>query len=304
MKAYPIDHGVGHNETKPIVDDITIVIPTLGRPILEECLHHIAGGSVWPATVIVVDQSSSPEVATWLARLDTSGLRAEHVPSQQRGRASGVNRGLERVQTQFVAVTDDDCFVDETWLAKLAEHLRQSPEAIVTGRVEAAGDEEVVALKTSLVPRIDRRPRLKHDSVCGGNMGVAISIIQRIGPLDEDPCLRTAEDCEWSYRALRAGVPVIYAPDVLVHHVGWRDKEARERQYASYARSNGGFYGKYLRKGDSFIALRTVIHLARALRRWILGLVTGNREQVLNGRAYVVGLLPGIINGWRAGRQG
>jgi hypothetical protein len=71
--------------------------------------------------------------------------------------------------------------------------------------------------------------------------------------------------------------------------------------YKDYARSHGGFYGKHLRKGDWFIALRAVIHHLRALRRWMRGVVFGDREMVLIGRAYFTGLLPGIIAGLRNG---
>jgi GT2 family glycosyltransferase len=111
----------------------------------------------------------------------------------------------------------------------------------------------------------------------------------------------TAEDADWAYRALRAGVPIIYVPEAVVKHFGWRDESKRMVMYKDYARSHGGFYGKHLRKGDWFIALRAVIHHLRALRRWMRGVVFGDREMVLIGRAYFTGLLPGIIAGLRNG---
>ncbi len=130
-------------------------------------------------------------------------------------------------------------------------------------------------------------------------MGTSIAVIDRVGPLDEHPTLRTAEDTEWAYRALRAGVPIVYAPDVCVRHYGWRDASERQLQYLSYARSHGGFYGKYLRRGDGFIALRAAIHHLRAFRRWVRGSLTGDRESAVHGKAYLTGLLPGIVAGIR-----
>jgi GT2 family glycosyltransferase len=283
---------------RPILDDIAIVIPTLGRPILEECLHWVVAGSTWPGGLIVVDQGANPDVAGWIESLQSMGISAEYLPSSQRGRAAGVNRGLERVQTQFLAVTDDDCFVETDWLETMATHLRDHPEAIVTGRVEAAG-EHVIVVVSSRTPAIHRRPRLKFDSMSGGNMGTSMSVIERVGFFDEDPRLRTAEDGEWSYRALRAGVPIIYAPEVVVRHFGWRDESKRAVQYKDYACSHGGFYGKYLRRGDWFIALRVVIHHLRALRHWLRGIITGDRELAVFGHAYLTGLLPGIVAGLR-----
>lgn len=103
-------------DPRPIVGDISVVIPTLGRPILEECLYWIIAGSAWPEGLIVVDQGSDPQIADWVAALRSLGIHGGHVLSSQRGRAGGLNRGLERVETRLVAITDDDCFVDTDWL--------------------------------------------------------------------------------------------------------------------------------------------------------------------------------------------
>lgn len=284
---------------RPVLADITVVIPTLGRAILQESLCWIASGSAWPAQIIVVDQGKKAQVAHWMDVLREIGIDAMYVPSSERGRASGINRGLERVQTCFVAVTDDDCFVQEDWLENMVARLQDHPEAIVTGRVEAAGDEAVAVVVTSLKPVMYRRPRLKFDALSGGNVGTSMAVVRRVGFFDEDPRLRTAEDGEWAYRALRAGIPILYAPEVVVRHYGWRDEGQRSVQYKDYARSHGGFYGKYLRKGDWFIAMRALAHHTRALRRWIGGMLTGNEEQARYGRAYFTGLLPGMINGMR-----
>lgn len=288
--------------SKPVLEDISIVIPTLGRPILEQSLFRIASGSAWPGKLIIVDQGARPEVADWVGQLRSAGLMAEHVPSSQRGRAAGVNRGLERFETQFVAITDDDCFVDSNWLANLTNCLRKSPVAIVTGRVEAAGENTQIVV-TSTTPQIYRRPRLKFDAMSGGNMGTARAVIERVGLFDEDLRLRTAEDAEWSYRALRNEIPIIYDPAVSVQHYGWRDQSGRADQYRGYARSHGGFYGKYIRKGDLFILVRAAVHHYRALRWWARGKLSGNVELALQGRAYFTGLLPGMIAGFRAGKQ-
>jgi GT2 family glycosyltransferase len=250
------------------LEEISVIIPTLGREILQKALASIAKGSAWPAQVIVVDQSSSSTVAAWLQPLSDLGIRTEHVPSNQTGRARGVNRGIERTGTTFFAVTDDDCLVE-----------RESP-----------------------TPAVHRRPRLSFDSLSGGNMGTSLAVVERVGLLDEDACVATAEDGEWAYRALRAGVPIVYAPDVVVSHVGWRNAAERAAQYASYARSHGGFYGKYLARGDAFIALRALLHELRALRRWLRGAWSGDQDLALNGRAYFTGLLPGVVAGIRSQR--
>jgi GT2 family glycosyltransferase len=134
-------------------------------------------------------------------------------------------------------------------------------------------------------------------------MGASVAVVAAVGPFDEDPSfIGAAEDCDWAYRALRAGVPILYAPNVVVEHVGWRSADERDDRYRQYARSHGSFYGKHLRRGDGLILLRAIIHHLRAAKRWLVGILTGDRDQARNGRAYLTGLLPGIVEGLRRGR--
>ena len=286
-------------EAKPVLEDISIVIPTLGRDILEQSLFWILSGIAWPACLIVVEQEANPNVAKMLKRLEEIGVRVKHILSSQRGRSAGINRGLEQVDTRFVAITDDDCFVGEEWLVNMANRLRLSPEAVVTGRVEAAGEDMVVVV-TSTIPSVQRRPRLKFDSMSGGNMGTALDVFRRVGLFEEDSVMATAEDAEFAYRALRKGISLRYEPDVVLAHFGWRDESKRVEQYRHYALSHGGFYGKYLRRGDLFILARAAGHFFRALRRWARGKLNGDAELALLGRAYCTNLLPGILAGLRS----
>lgn len=286
-------------ERRPVLEEISIVIPTLGRDILEQSLFWILAGSAWPGCLIVVEQGANPNVAKLLRRVQEFGVRVTHIFSSQRGRSAGINRGLEQVNTRFVAVTDDDCFVREDWLVNIANRLRLNPDAVITGRVEAAG-EKMITVVTSPVESIQSRPRLQFDTMSGGNMGAALTVFRRVGLFEEDSIMATAEDAEWAYRALRKNVSIIYDPNVCLWHFGWRSQAERIEQYRHYALSHGGFYGKYLRKGDLFILIRTLVHFARALRRWVLGCIAGNKESALNGRAYCLGLFPGVAAGFRS----
>jgi GT2 family glycosyltransferase len=288
-------------DRRPVDRDLTVVIPTLGRDILRQPLEALERGTVWPAQVVVVDQGQRGEIAALLDEVRARSFDTVWMPSSQRGRAAGVNRGIERAATAFVVVTDDDCLPQADWVEQVGARVRQHRDAIVTGRVEAGDAETVLFVMTERASDIQRRPRVRFDRLIGANMAVARAVVERLGGLDEDSCVRTAEDGEFAYRALRAGVSIVYAPEMVVTHLGWRDERQRADQYRSYARSQGGFYGKYLRRGDWFIALRASLHLARAARRWVLGWLRRDRETAAIGRAYLLGLLPGIRAGWKSG---
>jgi GT2 family glycosyltransferase len=283
-----------------VLEDISVVIPTLGRNILQECLSHLTAGSHWPNCLIVVDQGRNPMVAEWLALLQEAGLATLYVPSEQHGRSAGINRGLEQVQTRFVAITDDDCFVTADWLHKMVTRLRQEPDAIVTGRVDQAGDEEVAfSVVTARELKRYERPQLKAHPFIGGNAGLAMDVVWRVGLFDEHPCLQAAEDSDYGYRALRLGIPIVYDPDIVLLHYHWRDASQRATRYADYARSQGGFYGTHLRWGNWIIWQQAGRDLVRGPVRWLRGAIRRDQDMIARGRADALELLPGIIVGIR-----
>ncbi len=289
-----------HAESRPILKDITVVIPTLGRAILEESLHWIVAGSAWPGSLIVVDQGRRSAVSSWIGAMQLLGINAVYVPSTERGRAAGLNRGLEQVETRFVAITDDDCFVTGDWLHKMVARLRQEPGAIVTGRVDHLGNLDVAfSVVTANELRRYERPQLKAHPFIGGNAGLAMELVQRIGPFDEHPCLEAAEDSDYGYRALRLGIPIVYDPDIVLNHYHWRNADQRAARYADYARSQGGFYGTHLRWGNWIIWKQAARDLLRGAVRWLRGTIRRDQDMIDRGRADTLGLLPGIIAGWR-----
>lgn len=285
-------------QRKPVEDDVTVIIPTLGRAVLEACLRCLAGGATWPAMVIVIDQGRNPKAAGWMESLRQAGIDAIYIPSNRHGRSAGINRGFERVRTRFVAITDDDCFVTSEWLAGMTARLRQEPGAIVTGRVEPAGHETVaLSVVTSREEMRYERPHLRVHPFIGGNAGLSMETVRRIGPFDEHECLAAAEDSDYGYRALRLGIPIIYDPELVVFHFQWRDADARAARYKDYARHQGGFYGKFLLRGGWLIPLQAGRDLVRGPVRWIRGILKRDRDMIDRGRADTLHLLPGILAG-------
>ena len=280
--------------------DVTVVIPTLGGSVLDGCLESLAHGTVWPARLIIVDQSEDTAVASSVARVRQQGIAVEHVRAPANGISSATNLGLRHVCTTFVAVTHDDCRVRTDWLHRVAIRLHDIGEAILTGRVEPEGDGIVLTVNTADEPTAYHSPLIAGDVLFPPNMAFAVRLLERIGWLDEHPSLATAgEDNEWAHRALRAGVSIVYDPTVIVGHLARHRPEDLPALYRRYARGQGAFYGTWLRRGDRFIARRATRDLLRAPWLLLRGLVTRNSELVSMGRGEVLGLLPGIVAGLR-----
>jgi GT2 family glycosyltransferase len=284
---------------RTILDDISVVIPTLGRDLLQDCLLSIAMGSAWPKNLIVIDQSSSQKVESWISILNDYRIQALYIPSSKRGVAAGLNEGISRVATRFIAITHDDCLADVNWLINMHTYLMDNPDEIITGRVEPGGVGTVVSIKTSSRPEKYRRPNLKEDILYPNNMGCAKEYFSKIGYFDEREFLRYAEDNDWSYRALKLGITIAYVPEIAVTHQDWRDHDQLAITYRNYAISQGGFYGKHLRNGDWFIAIRVVIGLVRSLKRIMIGVITNNRELMSTGLVVLLNMIPGIKAGFK-----
>jgi GT2 family glycosyltransferase len=284
--------------TGRIAEDVTVVVPTMGGSVLQGCLESLASGTVWPARVVVVDQSAGGAAIQWVAALQNRGMIVLHVRANAAGIAAATNRGLEHVRTRYAAVTHDDCRVRAEWLGRAMARLHEVADAIVTGRVEAEGEGIVLTVKTADEPGIYTSPLLNGDVLFPPNMGFEIRLLDRIGWLDEHSSLATAgEDNEWAHRALRAGVRIVYDPSVVVGHLARHRPEDLPGLYRRYARGQGAFYGTWLRRGDGFIACRAVRDLVRAPWLLVRGVVTRNSELISMGRGEIAGLLPGIVAG-------
>jgi GT2 family glycosyltransferase len=236
-----------------------------------------------------------------MRQVNLIGIVATHIRSPQRGAGAARNRCLEQVCTEFAAATDDDCIVTPDWLEKLACYLRQQRHCIVTGRVEPGGEGVVPSTITFEKARVYDKPLLSFDVLYTGNFGLAKATADRIGPFDESPQLFPAEDNEWQYRALRAGTSIHYVPDIAVVHLDWRSAEGQLELYQRYARGQGFFFGKHIRRGDWFVLLRATYSLGRGGVRWLRGLVSRDADLKASGRAGVVDLARGIRVGLRHG---
>ncbi len=281
------------------LDGFTVVIPTLGRDSLASCLQSVVSGTVLPGRMVVIDQGNNPAIAAWLDGVRELGIEVNHVFAERRGVAAARNRGLAHVETRFMAGIDDDCVADENWLAVLARQLVDTPDAVVTGRVNA-GDHAgyTPATVTSPRPEVFRRPSIRTSShVASGNMGFSMAVARRIGPFD--PHLPAAEDNDWGYRALRAGIPIVYNPEMIVTHLDWRDKSQLMAVYRTYAWGQGAFYGKHLCRGDWSMLPRVAIHLWRGARAWAQGALRGDYERYADGATRLTRVLPGVLAGCR-----
>ena len=279
---------------------VTVVIPTIGRAEpLRRCLLSIAECSPAPAEVLVVDQSHDPEIAEVVS--EVGGGLARVVPSHGLGVARSRNDGLRAAEHDVVLVTDDDCSVPPEWVGVGSRLAAERPGAIVTGRVLPVGDPRAVPSTKDDPASRDLSGERRGGWLFGNNMVLPRDAVLELGGFDErfGP-EEAAEDNEFCYRWLKAGRGLRYEPELVVEHYDWRSPDDLERLYVRYARGEGFFYAKHLRRGD----LRMLRFLARDLWWALRGLASGvvnHREPWTDSRRGILRGLPGgFAAGWRA----
>ena len=276
---------------------VSVVIPTIGRPeLLADCLESLAACKPRADEILVVDSSRDDAVATVVTTFADAGARM--IRCEEFGLGSAFNVGLREARHETVLLTNDDCTVDSRWVSVGASSVAALDDAIVTGRVRAAGDPRIVP---STIDDPDPREHVgkPHFVLYTQCMAVRRDDILEFGAFD-GRIRPSAEDNDLSYRWLRAGRRIRYEPSFVVWHRDWRTREQLVRLYVDYGIGQGMVYAKHLRSGDLAIG-RFVLRDTYAVARGLVDRVVRGRRPHGDWRLGLARGLPvGLVRGWRA----
>jgi len=202
----------------------TVIVPTFRRPMaLARCLEALASQTLARDSfevIIADDGSDAPPrevVARFTDRLDVALVEAAHG-----GPGAARNAAAARARGRFLALTDDDCAPEPTWLATLERTLARHPDALVGGRVENALVENVVAsasqLLISYLYEYFARARSPYRFFTTNNVACSARAFEEVGAFDVQSLADTAEDRDLCDRWSRSGRTLVYDPDALVRH--------------------------------------------------------------------------------------
>jgi glycosyltransferase involved in cell wall biosynthesis len=192
--------------------EATVVIPTFNRRLsLLRCLSRIPPG----VPVVVVDDGSDDGTGGAVQGLDRPDLT--YVGQENAGPAAARNAGLNRVETDVVAFTDDDCVPGDGWPAILVRHLEQASDRVagVGGRVLPYKDGWISRYST--FHRILEPPQSRAYLVTA-NCCYRTKAVAEVGGFD--PRLRHpgGEDTGLSRALRRRGYTFEFEPRAVVFH--------------------------------------------------------------------------------------
>jgi len=281
----------------------SILIATRNRPaLLRECLESLLRCGLEDAEVLVLDQSADGQSEALVRELGGDRLRYTRLPVPGKSRA--LNAGIAMARGARIALTDDDCVVAEDWLRAMDQAFRETGDerrVVICGRVlpgrHAPDGEPPPSCISDPEPR-RWAGRVGRDVVYQ-NWAVRRTAFDEVGVFDErlgpGGVLRNAEDNDMAYRWLRAGYEVLYRPEIVVQHNGWRRREELYALKWDYGVGQGAFYAKHFCRGDGHLAGRFVKDSLRIARDAVTSLVKADLHSARGNATFLTGLWAGAV---------
>jgi glycosyltransferase involved in cell wall biosynthesis len=215
-----------------------IVIPTHDRRDLVEGLLQALAAQTVPAAsfevVLVCDGCTDDTAEVAMALVGpggaAEGLLLSVVEQMRSGAAAARNRGMGATTAPVIVFLDDDMVPEPGCLAAHAATHRAHPGALVLGHMPVHERSPRSFLTVGLARWAERRhDRLSRPGttpratdVLTGHLSISRSGFGRVGGFDQDFTAGGTfggEDIEFGYRAVEAGVPLVYAGDAVAGQV-------------------------------------------------------------------------------------
>jgi GT2 family glycosyltransferase len=167
------------------------------------------------ARIIVVDDKSTDNSVGLVKNLMKTHSKADIVLMQfgrtlTRGEAR--NKGLELVDTPFVAFVDSDIELPDNWASTLLRFVKDNSKNVASADVYPEGYLAHIAQLFN----VRYKPLKQDDLIPAHNFICHTSMIRELGGFD--PLFVRGEDAELSLRALKKGVRPIRIKEIICHH--------------------------------------------------------------------------------------
>ncbi|MFI6007499.1 glycosyltransferase family 2 protein [Streptomyces sp. NPDC051243] len=200
----------------------SVVIPTIGRPCLADCLRALAAATGHPPDeVVVVDDRPDPTGELPLEAAGELRARLRTLRTGGRGPAAARNAGWRTVRTPWTVFLDDDVQVLPDWSHRLTDDLRAAGAS--TGGIQGR-------LRVPLPE--DRRPTdwergtagLEHAAWATADMAYRTAALVDVQGFDERFGRAFREDADLALRVREAGWSLHRGGRTTLHPVREADR--------------------------------------------------------------------------------
>lgn len=283
---------------------VTVVIPTRnrGERVVKTVLSILKNN--YPCFALRIIDQGEDDLTEKSLQPFLENPHFHYLRSPTQGASTGRNIGIHKTQSEFIALTDDDCEVTENWLeALMAAFALDHRIGVVFGNVEAGPHDSTQGFIPAyrrkgpfLACNIYEMHRVNGLSAC---MGLRRSVWQALGGFDEmlgaGGEFRSAEEMDFVLRTLLAGYLVYETPDVMVTHQGFRTWEQGKNLVHGYLYGIGAMFAKHFKCGH-WAAFHLLCHLAW---RWAWGGPVVNLGHRPSRRLRIIAFTKGFMAGWK-----
>lgn len=263
---------------------VSVVIVTYNRSkLLLETLSALDKQSADRALfeVIVVDDGS-PDDTVQAVRAYHAGFSLRLVAQDHKGLAAGRNGGIKAAKGDLVAITDDDCLPDGTWIESIISAFDSNPDCLgIEGRVYT----------DSPRPLFSNAPENKNGGqFTGCNTHYRKAALESVGLYD--PAFSFwREDSLMAFRILEKG-RIVFDPKVLVYHPARRVKKTFLLRSLRFIQSDVRLLREFPAKAILFFGREYLKNMAFSLVT--IGFLAAVAWELLHG-GWLLG--PGILAG-------
>lgn len=214
---------------------ISVIICTYNRAsFLPKALSSLCDTSCPDYEVIVVDNNSSDDTAAIVKSFADKNPRVCYVFEQNQGLSNARNRGIREAKGDVFLFLDDDAFVEKDYLVTVERYIADYPEAgAYGGRILPYFDgcdkpKWLSRWSMGWLSALDLgekvKPFTKGKYPIGANNAIKRYVIERCGNFNPSlgrngAVMSGGEEKDLFDRVRNAGIPIIYCPEMLLHHI-------------------------------------------------------------------------------------
>jgi GT2 family glycosyltransferase len=255
--------------------NISIFIATRNRPqSVYNCLISLLQNTYRDCEILIADQSIDGETEKIVKNLQSEKIKYFRI--QNGGKSRALNFLIKKSKSKIIAFTDDDCVVDKYWIQNIALSFKNNAHVIgVFGKTLPYRPNKNLNLVCPCTfenkeIRFISKPEIHYKTIgYGNNMAFRKELFDKNGTFKEwlgpGSIGDTAEDAEFTLRALVYGHTLMYNPKVLIRHNKWLSEREMRTQELSYAYGEMACYGYFSHQGYTFAHGVLKKHMVRTI---------------------------------------